>query len=942
MLSRAWWNYNIYNLQCFLHDSSLARQLTAVANLAKRSNKSAEQMVVDNQYFATFWTHKVEALTDVCRQLQAEGSVGSGFPSIFLTIAPSEWNFPLHRGMLEWCAKAKLLSNSHSLLTLHIYNALTSVLQAVFKDRELLDDWGIKTIFEFAIRIEFQKRGTPHAHVIIWAASHEGRDMAHLSGRSGEDHTSPMVTWFEKTFSCGAVDIQTEQGSALLLRYVAGYLSKASDALHYTPQDKTAPSKTSAAIWRTVFRLLSRKGFTEQEMAVEFASLPLVVSSFTSTVVYAPVPGSPAVNSSRRLYAAYLSQSDIKDQTYAAWAREWTLQHESGKMDDLQVRRRNIAGRGKGKRCAVAMIFPFELLDIFIGAFALTTFPGIRETELILPDEKDYPIGTRNLRAVLKHPLIDNDLPKLIHLVLKDMMLRGLSQDRMSTFSARTRACELLLKRTETGDIDPNDWEAKCIAKPPAFFWSEKQQAFLRSFMHAMLGEDERACRIISLTGGPGTGKTEVLLEAVRRGLDDGCKVLLAGPIGMLIANHRTRLSEHHNLTIETIHAAFKITRDRDQEYIPPGRLRHYDLIFMDEVSQIDGGIWRNIMTALQELTPMPVLVLAGDWQQLQPVRGSGSLKHDLQHAIDKGNAVHIELVQHSRARSSDGDLLKFLHLCRTNQPSRSALQRFFGSRILPRNIPDCLEEIAKIEKARDQSMTFLTVTNKAAAEFNLARIQADFPEIVDKEGVQGDPRVVSYELKIAKGMRIRLTRNMDKEAGFTNGTTGTVDIVLHKWAFVLKVDNGNKLLVYPLFNGRKPFLPCSYAYACTMRRAQGANMKLIALRFDHWHVDPGYAYVATSRATTKAGVYHVGKLRRKDWVPVGAPLPRELDESDDEQEDSEEESDCRDDAEEDFDHEQEESEEEDISEHSDDDAFTKEWRAAPKIADVDLADFFD
>ena len=119
----------------------------AVANLAKRSNKSAEQMVVDNQYFATFWTHKVEALTDVCRQLQAEGSVGSGFPSIFLTIAPSRVELSSTSGMLEWCAKAKLLSNSHSLLTLHIYNGLTSVLQAVLKNRELLDDWGIKTIF---------------------------------------------------------------------------------------------------------------------------------------------------------------------------------------------------------------------------------------------------------------------------------------------------------------------------------------------------------------------------------------------------------------------------------------------------------------------------------------------------------------------------------------------------------------------------------------------------------------------------------------------------------------------------------------------------------------------------------------------------------------------------------------------------------------------------
>ena len=125
-------------------------------------------------------------------------------------------------------------------------------------------------------------------------------------------------------------------------------------------------------------------------------------------------------------------------------------------------------------------------------------------------------------------------------------------------------------------------------------------------------------------------------------------------------------------------------------------------------------------------------------------------------------------------------------------------------------------------------------------------------------ETVPGDPRVVKYEMKIAEGMRLRLTRNMDKEAGFTNGT---------KWAFVLRVDSGHKLLIYPLFHNGKPFLPCSYAYACTIRRAQGANMKLITLRFDHWHVDPGYAYVATSRATTRAGVYHVVPLWNKYFV---------------------------------------------------------------------------
>ena len=771
MRSRAWWNYTVYNLQCFLHDASLAKQLTAIANMALRANKSAEQMVVDNQYFATFWTHKVEALVDVCRQLQLEGKVESGFPTIFLTIAPAEWSFPLHPGMFEWVKEAKLLSQSHAVLTLHIYNGLTMVLQTVFKDQHLLDEWGIEAIHEFAIRIEFQKRGTPHAHVVLWATAKDGKDLQHLSGRTHEDHSSPMVAWFQKTFSCGAVDVQTSNGSALLLRYVAGYLSKASDALHYTAEDKTAPSKTPAAIWRTVFRLLARKSFTEQEMAVEFASLPLVICSFTSAVVYAPVPGSTAVNSSRRLYGAYLKQKDLGGGTFASWARNWRLQRESGKMDDLEVAERNVWGRIKNKRCAVAMIYPFELLDIFVGAFALSMLPGVREEELLLPDEKDFPLGTRNLRAVLKHPVIDNDLNHLVHTILRDMQLRGLSQDRMSTFSARLRSCRLLLQRTEAGDVDARDWEARCIAKPPTFFWSDKQQVFLRHFMEAiMLSEEDRPPRIISLTGGPGTGKTEVLLEAVRRSLDDGCKVLLAGPIGMLIASHRTRLFEHHNLTIETIHAAFKITRQADQEYIPPGRLRHYDVIFMDEVSQIDGGIWRDILTALQELTPMPVLVLAGDWQQLQPVQGSGSLQRDVQHAVDSGKAVHVELAQHSRARSSDPDLLAFLHFCRYTQPSKSHLRKFFGSRILPLDLTACIKQIIDIEKDREESVTFLTVTNKAAAEFNLARIAVDFPEHRPQAGSAGRPQ--------SRQVRAQDSRGHEAPTDAQHGQGGR----LHQW----------------------------------------------------------------------------------------------------------------------------------------------------------------
>ena len=33
-----------------------------------------------------------------------------------------------------------------------------------------------------------------------------------------------------------------------------------------------------------------------------------------------------------------------------------------------------------------------------------------------------------------------------------------------------------------------------------------------------------------------------------------------------------------------------------------------------------------------------------------------------------------------------------------------------------------------------------------------------------------------------------------------------------------------------------------------------------------------GYGYVGASRAQSKAGLYHYGRLRRSDWLPVGEP----------------------------------------------------------------------
>ena len=53
--------------------------------------------------------------------------------------------------------------------------------------------------------------------------------------------------------------------------------------------------------------------------------------------------------------------------------------------EDLSVHRRNAAGPSANKIAGVAIRFPYELLDIYLGAWAASCLPGMSE-ERLLPD----------------------------------------------------------------------------------------------------------------------------------------------------------------------------------------------------------------------------------------------------------------------------------------------------------------------------------------------------------------------------------------------------------------------------------------------------------------------------------------------------------------------------------------------------------------------------
>ena len=113
---------------------------------------------------------------------------------------------------------------------------------------------------------------------------------------------------------------------------------------------------------------------------------------------------------------------------------------------------------------------------------------------------------------------------------------------------------------------------------------------------------------VVCLTGGPGTGKSYVIGEVVKRWGTDVCVCAPTGKAALLL---REKLESE----VGTLHSLLGI-RD-GKEMLFGGKVLDAGMVIVDECSMIDVGMWSALLRNVKKGTR---LILVGDHDQLPPV----------------------------------------------------------------------------------------------------------------------------------------------------------------------------------------------------------------------------------------------------------------------------------------------------------------------------------
>eukprot|EP00971_Amphidinium_carterae_P024126 476490-Amphidinium_carterae.1 len=242
--------------------------------------------------------------------------------------------------------------------------------------------------------------------------------------------------------------------------------------------------------------------------------------------------------------------------------------------------------------------------------------------------------------------------------------------------------------------------------------------------------------------------------------------------------------------------------------------------------------------------------------------------------------------------RCKDEMLRAKLMQLRTAMPDKDQLAHICNQHKCWSHLGAPLQEEVKAILDKKPNVTMATCTRKGAALLNescvsvlfekkrktvLATLDGDWetnPDNYDRNGKLKDQTPLPSNMKVFAGMKVFLTRNINKKSDFVNGMLAVVrsydeaSRCLH-----VQTATGRQLAVFPVTEdgpsgGRLTYYPARPGYASTIHKLQGAELDSIAIWLDVKYFKAG-AYVAMSRVQYDTDYVLGGMLEREHFVPA-------------------------------------------------------------------------
>lgn len=373
----------------------------------------------------------------------------------------------------------------------------------------------------------------------------------------------------------------------------------------------------------------------------------------------------------------------------------------------------------------------------------------------------------------------------------------------------------------------------------------------------------------VFLTGAPGSGKTYVLNDFIRRAKKAKKRVAITASTG-IAATHigGTTIHSWAGLGIRD-----SIT-EQDHRWLKESarlvkRYNNLDVLIIDEVSMLHGrrlDMINQICKLLRESDdPFGGLqiILTGDLFQLPPIdRDAATI--DFVHLSDAWRELQPKICYlQEQHRQADDPLLDLLEAMRANDINQAHF--------------DALSERLGASTPSDGSVTRLYSHNADVDQINnehLARLSGEVKRFtMETSGSAGKVEqlkkgVLAPEvLELKTGAEVMFVANNFQE-GFVNGSRGTVvgftetgapEVRLHENGKVISVAKNSWALEE---DGREQAtvsqLPLRLAWAITIHKSQGMSLDGAEIDLSRAFT-PGMGYVALSRVRSLEGVYLKG-----------------------------------------------------------------------------------